>query len=117
MKSNELTKLQHDLAEFASERDWDKFHSPKNLSMAMSVEAGELVEIFQWLTEEESLSLTQKQQLRAEEEIADVFLYLLRIADKLNVDLIQIAKNKIAINAEKYPVETCYSNATKYSDL
>ncbi|MCR6467634.1 hypothetical protein NUX24_05485 [Enterobacter sp. HG048] len=67
MKSNELTKLQHNLAEFASERDWDKFHSPKNLSMAMSVEAGELVEIFQWLTEEESRSLTQKQQLRAEE--------------------------------------------------
>lgn len=117
MKSNELTKLQHDLAEFASERDWDKFHSPKILSMAMSVEAGELVEIFQWLTEEESRSLTQKQQLRAEEEIADVFLYLLRIADKLNVDLIQIAKNKIAINAEKYPVVACYSSAAKYSDL
>lgn len=117
MKNNELTKLQHDLAEFASERDWDKFHSPKNLSMAMSVEAGELVEIFQWLTEEDSRSLSHKQQLRAEEEIADVFLYLLRIADKLNVDLIQIAKNKIAINAEKYPVEACYSSAAKYSDL
>lgn len=117
MKSNELTKLQHDLAEFASERDWDKFHSPKNLSMAMSVEAGELVEIFQWLTEEESRSLSHKQQLRAEEEIADVFLYLLRIADKLNVDLVKAANEKLAINAKKYPVEEIYGSAKKYTEL
>lgn len=117
MKSNELTKLQHDLAEFASERDWDKFHSPKNLSMAMSVEAGELVEIFQWLTEEESRSLSHKQQLRAEEEIADVFLYLLRIADKLNVDLVKAANEKLAINANKYPVEEIYGSAKKYTEL
>jgi NTP pyrophosphatase (non-canonical NTP hydrolase) len=117
MKSNELTKLQHDLAEFASERDWDKFHSPKNLSMAMSVEAGELVEIFQWLTEEESRSLSHKQQLRAEEKIVDVFLYLLQIADKLDVDLIHVAKKKIAINAEKYPLERSYGNAKKYNEF
>lgn len=117
MKSNELTKLQHDLAEFASERDWDKFHSPKNLSMAMSVEAGELVEIFQWLTEEESRSLSHKQQLRAEEEIADVFLYLLRIADKLNVDLVKAANEKLAINAKKYPVEAIYGRSKKYTEL
>lgn len=117
MKSNELTKLQHDLAEFASERDWDKFHSPKNLSMAMAVEAGELVEIFQWLTEEESRSLSHKQQLRAEEEIADVFLYLLRIADKLNVDLVKAANEKLAINAKKYPVEAIYGSAKKYTEL
>lgn len=117
MKNRELTQLQHELVEFASARDWDKFHSPKNLSMAMSVEAGELVEIFQWLTDEESRFLTDKQQTRAEEEIADVFLYLLRIADKLNVDLIQVASKKIAINEQKYPVNASYGNAKKYTDL
>ncbi len=117
MKNKELLHLQHKLAEFALARDWDKFHSPKNLSMAMSVEAGELVEIFQWLTEEESRSLSDKQQVRAEEEIADVFLYLLRIADKLNVDLIQVAGKKIDINEQKYPVDASYGNAKKYTDL
>ncbi|EOE0248997.1 nucleotide pyrophosphohydrolase [Klebsiella oxytoca] len=117
MKTNELIQIQNDLANFASERDWDKFHSPKNLSMAMSVEAGELVEIFQWLTDEESRNLTMKQKVRAEEEIADVFLYLLRIADKLNIDVVQVAKNKLATNAAKYPIEACYGNAKKYTDL
>ena len=73
MKSKELETLTSMLAEFARERDWDKFHSPKNLSMALSGEAGELVEVFQWLTEEESKDLTSKQKKRAEEEIADVF--------------------------------------------
>lgn len=117
MKNKELLHLQHKLTKFALARDWDKFHSPKNLSMAMSVEAGELVEIFQWMTEEESKSLSDKQQARAEEEIADVFLYLLRIADKLNVDLIQVANKKIGINEQKYPVDVSYGNAKKYTDF
>ncbi|AIR03415.1 nucleotide pyrophosphohydrolase [Cedecea neteri] len=117
MKSKELYQLQNDLAEFAAARDWDKFHSPKNLSMAMSVEAGELVEIFQWLTDDESRNLSKKQQSRAEEEVADVFLYLLRIADKLNVDLIEVARVKLASNAEKYPINLSCGNAKKYTEL
>lgn len=117
MKNTELNQLQNDLAEFASERDWDKFHSPKNLAMALSVEASELVEIFQWLTEDESRMLSEKQHARVEEELADVFLYLLRVADKLDVDLIEAGRKKIALNAEKYPVGASYGNAKKYTEF
>ncbi|MCS0292956.1 nucleotide pyrophosphohydrolase [Vibrio alginolyticus] len=117
MKSKELESLTSKLSEFAQERDWDKFHSPKNLSMALSGEAGELVEVFQWLTEEESKNLTSIQKQRAEEEIADVFLYLLRLADKLDIDLVGVSRNKLALNEAKYPVERCYGTAKKYTDL
>ncbi|EPN7876900.1 nucleotide pyrophosphohydrolase [Vibrio vulnificus] len=117
MKSKELETLTSMLAEFARERDWDKFHSPKNLSMALSGEAGELAEIFQWLTEEESKSLTTKQKERAEEEIADVFLYLLRLSDKLDINLLNAANRKIEINRTKYPIERCFGTAKKYNDL
>lgn len=117
MKSKELETLTNILAEFARERDWDKFHSPKNLSMALSGEAGELAEIFQWLTEEESKSLTLKQKQRAEEEMADIFLYLLRLSDKLNIDLLDAANRKIEVNRTKYPVDRCFGTAKKYNDL
>lgn len=117
MKSKELESLTSKLSEFARERDWDKFHSPKNLSMALSGEVGELVEIFQWLTEEESKNLTSIQKQRAEEEIADVFLYLLRLAAKLDIDLVEVSSNKLALNEAKYPVERCYGTAKKYTDL
>ncbi|HAS8629172.1 TPA: nucleotide pyrophosphohydrolase [Vibrio vulnificus] len=117
MKSKELDSLTSKLSEFAQKRDWDKFHSPKNLSMALSGEAGELVEVFQWLTEEESKNPTPIQKQRAEEEIADVFLYLLRLADKLDIDLVEVSRNKLALNEAKYPVERCYGTAKKYSDL
>ncbi|KAB0300697.1 nucleotide pyrophosphohydrolase [Vibrio fortis] len=117
MKNKELNDLKDDLAKFASDRDWDKFHSPKNLAMALSGEAGELADVFQWLTEEESKSLTDKQRGRAAEEMADVFMYLLRMSDKLDIDLIEAAHKKLAINAEKYPVERCYGIAKKYNEL
>lgn len=117
MKSKELESLQDQLAKFAKDRDWDKFHSPKNLTMALAGEAGELVEVFQWLTESESQCLTSKQKGRAEEEIADVFLYLLRLSDKLDIDLIEAANKKLAINEAKYPVERCYGTAKKYTEL
>lgn len=117
MKSKELETLTHILAEFAQERDWDKFHSPKNLSMALSGEAGELVEVFQWLTEEESKSLSSKQKKRAEEEMADVFLYLLRLSDKLDIDLLDAASRKIEVNRTKYPVERCFGTSKKYNEL
>lgn len=117
MKSKELESLTSKLSEFARERDWDKFHSPKNLSMALSSEVGELVEVFQWLTEEESKNLTAIQKQRAEEEIADVFLYLLRLTDKLGIDLVEVSTNKLAVNEAKYPVELCYGTAKKYTEL
>ena len=117
MKSKELKTLTSKLASFAQDRDWDQFHSPKNLSMALSGEAGELVEVFQWLTEEESKNLTIKQKDRAEEELADVFLYLLRLSDKLNIDLVEAANKKLIVNEKKYPIERSYGIAKKYTDL
>lgn len=120
MSNNNHCK-QHDelkakLRNFASERDWKKFHSTKNLSMALSVETSELVEVFQWLTETESNNLTDKQKAKVEEELADIFLYLLQLSDATDVDLIDAAHKKIDVNAKKYPVSSSYGNATKYSE-
>ncbi len=117
MKNTDLKRLQSALVDFANDRDWNQFHSPKNLVMALSGEAGELAEVFQWLTEEESQNLTGKQQERAEEEIADVFLYLLRLSDKLGIDLIEAASEKLKVNEEKYPVDRSYGTAKKYTEL
>ena len=83
----DIDALQIKIAQFAENRDWDQFHSPKNLSMALSVEAAELLEIFQWLTSEESTSLTPEQHQEASEELADILIYLLRIAQKLDINL------------------------------
>jgi NTP pyrophosphatase (non-canonical NTP hydrolase) len=96
------------LREFSANRDWEKFHNPKNLAMALSVEAAELVEIFQWLTAQEASALSEDaQKVQAvEDEMADVFLYLLRMADVMGVDLEDAAQRKMQKNAEKYPVET-----------
>ncbi|EJL6395949.1 nucleotide pyrophosphohydrolase [Vibrio navarrensis] len=117
MKSKELDTLVSKLEQFAQNRDWDKFHSPKNLSMALAGEVGELLEVFQWLTEPESQNLTSEQKRRAEEEIADVFLYLLRLSDKLDIDLIEAANKKLDLNETKYPAERCYGTARKYTEL
>ncbi|EJN3802801.1 nucleotide pyrophosphohydrolase [Vibrio alginolyticus] len=117
MKSNELESLISKLDDFAVKRNWDKFHSPKNLSMALAGEVGELMEVFQWLTEEESNKLTYKQKVRAEEEVADIFLYLLRLSDKLGIDIVEAANKKLNVNNTKYPVERCYGKAKKYNEL
>ena len=92
-----MDNLQNKLREFAEERDWDNYHTPKNLVMALSGEIGELTEIIQWLSEDESKieNLSIKNIERAKEEIADVFLYLIRLSDKLNIDLIEVANDKI----------------------
>lgn len=103
------------LRTFALERQWDKFHSPKNLSMALMVEAAELAEHFQWLTATESRNLAGPVRRQVEEEVADVFLYLLRLADKMNIDLLDAANRKIAINAVKYPAKKVRGSARKYS--
>jgi len=109
--------LQAELATFATERDWEQFHTPKNLAMALSGEAGELLELFQWLTPEQSeRNAISCEALQAiEHEIADVLLYLLRLADRLNIDLSTAAKAKLQLNAKKYPVAQAKGNAVKYS--
>ncbi|HBL04559.1 MAG TPA: nucleotide pyrophosphohydrolase [Aeromonas salmonicida] len=108
--------LKEQLRQFSTKRDWNKFHSAKNLSMALSVEASELVEIFQWLTEKESENLSERQHIKVEEELADIFLYLLRISDVVNVDLFDAANKKLLLNEEKYPIPDSFGNAIKYSD-
>lgn len=105
------------LRSFADERDWERFHSPKNLAMAIAAEAGELLEHFQWLSEAESLELATEQREQAALEMADVLLYLVRLADRLGVDLPAVAHRKIDLNAEKYPAELARGHARKYTDL
>lgn len=111
----DVAGIQERLRRFAEEREWERFHSPKNLAMALAAEAGELVERFQWLTEEESARLSDTDLESVREEIADVLIYLLRIADVLSVDLPEVIEAKLATNAERYPVDLSRGNATKYS--
>ncbi len=113
---SELTDLRDELRAFAVERDWDQFHSPKNLASALTVEAAELLEPFQWLTEEQSSSLTDKQRCAVMDELADVQIYLIRLADKLDVDLVQAVRTKMVRNAERYPATIFKGSARKYSD-
>jgi NTP pyrophosphatase (non-canonical NTP hydrolase) len=113
---SELSALQQRVAAFAAARDWEPFHSPKNLAMALAVEAAELVEEFQWLTEEQSRALDAERRERVRLELADVFIYLLRIADKLGVDLVAAANDKIVLNEKKYPAERVRGDARKYTE-
>jgi NTP pyrophosphatase (non-canonical NTP hydrolase) len=105
------------LRHFVAARDWDPFHAPKNLAMALSVEAAELVEIFQWLTEEQSRNLPPEKLQAAREEIADVLLYLIRIADQLGIDPVAAAEEKMIANETKYPVDKARGTAKKYTEL
>ncbi|MCB1743986.1 MAG: nucleotide pyrophosphohydrolase [Gammaproteobacteria bacterium] len=115
----DIDELKRRLARFAAERDWDQFHSPKNLAMALSVEASELLELYQWLSEEQSRRTAEDPVLfqRVCEELADIQIYLLRLADKLDVDLARVVDAKIAANARKYPVALSKGRSTKYTDL
>ena len=112
----DLAELKQRLRVFVAERDWDQFHSPKNLAMALSVEAAELVELFQWLTEAESAALDAGRRKRAADELADVLVYLVRIADRLDIDLLQAADEKLKSNAVKYPAERVRGQARKYDE-
>jgi dCTP diphosphatase len=103
---SELNQLRDAMRQFANEREWEQFHSPKNLSMALAVEAAELMEHFQWLTEAESLALKPEKKQAVAHEMADVLLYLVRMADRLDVDLFTAGTEKMKLNALKYPVET-----------
>lgn len=112
-----LIELRDALRRFSAERDWDQFHTPKNLASALCVEAAELLEHFQWLTDAESANLDTAQRAQVREEIADVLLYLVRLADRLDVDLIAAARDKLALNARKYPVDKARGNRRKYTEL
>ena len=99
----DLKSIEQTLATFSERRDWDQFHSPKNLAIALSVEASELLEIFQWLTEEQSKNLSNEQMRHTEEEIADITIYILNLCRKLDIDLEKVVLNKIELNSFKYP--------------
>ncbi len=112
-----LEALRDALRQFAAERDWDQFHSPKNLAIALSVEAAELLEHFQWMPDAESSTVAPDKKARITEEVADVLIYLVRLADKLEIDLLTAASDKIRLNAEKYPVEKARGSRKKYTEL
>lgn len=115
-KLKDLNEIKMYLREFASVRNWEQFHSPKNLSMALSVEVAELVEHFQWLTEEQSGELSEEKKANVAEELADIQLYLVRLADQLNIDILQAVDIKTRINEKRYPAEKVRGSAKKYNE-
>lgn len=114
MSRDSLSDLRQRLRAFASERDWDQFHSPKNLAMAITGEAGELAAEFQWLTEGQSQALDGQALERVKGEVGDVLIYLIRLADKLNIDLVETAESKILANETRYPADRVRGQARKY---
>ena len=115
-KQSDLMMLRDKLRDFAKAREWDQFHSPKNLSMALMVEVAEMMEHFQWLTEAQSFDLAQQNKAADSEELADILLYLVRLADKLEVDLLDAALLKLEKNAIKYPADRVRGSAKKYTE-
>jgi len=113
---SELEALKTKLRQFAEARDWDQYHSPKNLAMALSVEVSELLEHFQWLTEEQSRNLPSDKRAAVAEELGDIQGYLIRIADKLGIDLLEATAAKIEKNALKYPAEKVKGSSKKYNE-
>jgi dCTP diphosphatase len=111
-----MEDLRDTIGVFVGKRDWDKFHSPKNLAMALSVEVAEIVEHFQWLTQEESRNLPPEKLAEVREEIGDVMIYLTELAEKLGLDPIEAAKNKLKINDQKYPAKLVKGKASKYTE-
>jgi dCTP diphosphatase len=113
----DLIDLRDRLRTFSDARDWDQFHSPKNLAMALGVEVAELAEHFQWLTEEQSADLSSDKLTDVSGELADVLIYLVRLADKLDVDLAAAASAKLTANEQRYPVDQSKGNAKKYTEF
>ena len=114
--SDSLDHLNKRLKQFAMERDWEQFHSPKNLSMALAGEAGELLEHFQWLSEEQSYQLDDAKREAVAMEMADILIFLIRCAERLDIDLVQSAWKKIAINEMRYPADRVRGNARRASE-
>lgn len=111
-----LESLRDKLRQFAAERDWDQYHTPKNLSMALIAEAAELIEHFQWVDGDRSHLLEDKTRNSVEEELADILIYLVRISDKLGIDLYRAVDRKIGINERKYPADKVRGSAKKYTE-
>jgi len=116
MQMKDISELASRLREFAAARDWEQFHSPKNLASALIVEAAELLEHFQWLKQRESETLDARKREQVELEMADVFIYLVRMADRLGVDLLDAAARKIEMNERKYPADRVRGSARKPED-
>jgi NTP pyrophosphatase (non-canonical NTP hydrolase) len=112
-----LDALREQLRRFADARDWGQFHSPKNLAMALSVESAELLEHFQWLSEDQSRNLPAERRAEVAQELADVLLYLVQLADRLGIDLLNAAQQKLALNELKYPAEKARGKNLKYDEL
>ncbi|OGQ93980.1 MAG: nucleotide pyrophosphohydrolase [Deltaproteobacteria bacterium RIFOXYD12_FULL_57_12] len=117
MEKQSLKALAAELRNFADDREWDQFHSPKNLAMALAVEASEIMEHFQWLTEEQSSALPPEKLRQVREEIGDVLIYLTRLADKLGIDPLEAAAKKLEVNRAKYPADKARGIAKKYTEL
>lgn len=119
MKNIDVISLNQEIQKFVNDREWDQFHSVKNLSMALNVEASELMEIFQWMKEEDSNRVAQNEELmnQVKDEVADVFVYLLRIVNKTGIDLEEAVRNKMQKNAAKYPVDLAKGNSRKYTEF
>ena len=115
--SSDLQSLTESLRDFAKARNWEQFHSPKNLATALTVETAELLEHFQWLTEAQSRDLPAAKQAEVAAEAADVLLYLLQLCDKLGIDLLEAARLKLIANGEKYPVERSRGSSKKYTEI
>lgn len=116
MADDRLCKLQDAVRHFAEERDWDQFHTPKNLAVSLSIEAAELLEPFQWMERGELSELSDLKKEHVRQEMADVLLNLVRLADKLEVDLVGAALDKLEINRAKYPVDKVKGSAKKYNE-
>ncbi|MES9854301.1 MAG: nucleotide pyrophosphohydrolase [Candidatus Thiodiazotropha sp. L084R] len=116
MSQDSLDNLNKRLKAFAQSRDWEQFHTPKNLAMAMIAECAELVEHFQWLTPEQSMDLSKEKHEEVALEMADILIYLIRTAERLDIDLIQAAERKIAINEARYPEEKVRGDARRASE-
>ena len=117
MTDRSFEALRDDIRAFTHARDWGQFHTPKNLVMALSVEASELMERFQWLTPDQSSALDTARRAEVEQEIGDVMIYLIRLADVLEIDLPNAVRNKMRINEIKYPVEKSRGIAAKYNEF
>ena len=116
MPKDSLERLNQRLLTFARERDWEQFHSPKNLAMALAGECGELLEHFQWLSEAQSASLPPEKKADVAQEMADILIYLIRMSERLDVDLIHAVENKIAVNERRYPAHKVRGDARRASE-
>jgi len=116
MAETDFDRIRKQVRQFVVARDWDQFHTPKNLSMALIVEAAEMVEHFQWLTEEQSCQLSPEKLAEVELELADIQIYLISLAEKLRLDLIAAVDKKLVLNAQKYPAEQVRGSSKKYTE-